>query len=326
MNDSIALHPRSLRYVERASGHDVIQKILVVVDPTSVWHPCIEKAARLAASFGSTVELYVCDVAPNVPPSWAGGSTVAQYRGVMRERRLAMLEDLAAPLRRQGIQVVTETEWRAPLEEGVVVHAIRTQADLVVKDTHRHSIGPLTTALHTDWLLIRQLPMPLLLVRPKPWPEHPLVAASVDPCHAAERPVELDESLLRVTRSISRAIAGDVSVLHALQSPPHLPEQPLCATTVQGAYDRQREAVEQLVCRADLAPRSVKCVEGRVPEAIVEFAETEAPAVLVMGVAARQRLQGSATSTAAEVLEQTECDLLVLKPNGFVSPVLVADR
>ncbi|MEP7242073.1 MAG: hypothetical protein ABI885_00145 [Gammaproteobacteria bacterium] len=48
------------------------------------------------------------------------------------------------------------------------------------------------------------------------------------------------------------------------------------------------------------------------------------PAVLVMGVAARQRFSGSA-STASQVLEQTDCDLLVGKPAGFISPVLVTN-
>jgi universal stress protein E len=321
-----SLHPRSVRYIERAEGHDAIQKILVVVDPTASQHPCIEKAARLAGSFGSTLELYVCEAGEDLPPSWAGGSTLAQYRGLIREQRLAMLEGLAAPLRTRGIHVITESNWHVPLAEGVTLHALRSRADLVVKDTHRHSTGPFATGAHTDWELIRQLPTPLLLVRPTPWPDHPLVVASVDPCHAAERPVELDTALLALTCSFARATAGYVSVLHALQPPPHLPEQRLSAQTVQAEFERQADAVLRLAERVHLGKDALNCIEGRIPDTIVQFALRDRPAMLAMGVAARQRPQVGATSTAAQVLEETSCDLLLVKAPGFVSPVLVTDQ
>jgi universal stress protein E len=64
-------------------------------------------------------------------------------------------------------------------------------------------------------------------------------------------------------------------------------------------------------------------VEGNVPEGIVQLVQRMRPSILVMGVAARQRLQVGAVSTASQVLEQTDCDLLAVKPAGFVSPVLV---
>jgi nucleotide-binding universal stress UspA family protein len=53
--------------------------------------------------------------------------------------------------------------------------------------------------------------------------------------------------------------------------------------------------------------------------------KTEKPELLVMGVAARQRFEQGAASTASEVLEQIDCDLLVLKPAGFISPALATN-
>jgi nucleotide-binding universal stress UspA family protein len=240
------LNPRSIRFAERAEGHDVIERILVVVDPTAVSHPCIEKAARLAGAFGSSIELYICDVDQDVPESWAGGSTLAQYRGLIRERRIQMLEELAAPLRARGIHVSTESEWHSPLEQGVVEHAIRTRAGLVVKDTHPHGPASHMPTVQTDWALLRQLPMPLLLVRSGAWGTHPVIAASVDPCHAAERPVELDLALVALGSSIKQALSGSLTLV-----------------------------------------------------------------------------QVGAMSTASQVLERIDCDLLAVKPAGFESPALV---
>jgi universal stress protein E len=323
VNQTNDLHPRYLRYTERGTSGELIQKILVVVDPTAIRHPCIDKAARLAECFGSTVELYICDVDQSLPESWAGGTTLAQYRGVLRERRLAMLESLAAPLRARGIHVLTESHWHAPLERGIVDHAIRTQADLVVKDTHRHAPVVHMPTAQTDWILIRHLPMPFLLVRPKEWTEHPLFAACVDPCHVAERP--LDEALLTMSCSMGRALAGDVSVLHTLQGPPHLPDEPPSQGAVESAYTSQRGAVEALATRAHLAPSALRFASGQVPDTLVQMVGREKPDVVLMGVAARQRYQNGAASTASQVLERIECDLLVMKPHGFVSPALVSN-
>jgi universal stress protein E len=319
------LHPRSVRYAERAVCHDAIQKILVVVDPTATLHPCVEKAARLAASFGSTLELFVCDVDQGVPESWAGGTTLAQYRGLMRERRWAMLESLAAPLRERGIHVRTDSEWHVPLEEGILRHAIHTKADLVVKDTHRHAPASHMPDVQTDWLLIRQLPMPLLLVRPTPWAAHPKIAVSVDPCKVAERPIELDDSLVSLGCSIGRALTGEVELLHALQPLPHLPGEKPTAEAIRAAHEAQHKAVAHVAERASIGQAGVKFLERRIPEGIVDLVGEERPAVLIMGVAARQRFQQGAASTASQVLERTACDLLIVKPTGFISPALVTD-
>jgi universal stress protein E len=304
------------------SGTD-IQKILVLVDPHAIRHPCVEKAANLAHSFGSTLELYICEIEQNVPQSWAGGTTLAQYRGVVRERRLAMLEALAAPLRTRGIHVLTDTQWSAPFERAVVEHAIRTRADLVVKDTIRH-VSPISFA-QDDWVLIHHLPMPLLLVRRKEWAEHPLISACVDPSHVAERSPALDAALLSMARSFSRALSGDVSVLHALQMPPHLRGEPPKRAEVEADYERQRAVVLQAAERADLNPEALRFQEGPFPETLIEMVLNEKPDILAVGVAARQKFQEGAGSTASEILDQTDCDLLVLKPPGFVSPTLVTD-
>jgi universal stress protein E len=322
MSNSTNSLPQSCQRVEDGAFAPAIQKILVVVDPIAARHPCIEKAARLAASFNSTLELYICDSDQHVPESW---TPVTQHHSFLRERRLTMLEALAAPIRERGIHVTAESEWHAPLEEGIVDHAIRSQADLVLKDAHRNESMSYMPFSPTDRMLIRNLPMPLLLVRSRPWPQHPLVATCVDPCHAVERPMALDESLLAMSGSISRALTGQVSVLHALEPPVHLRDEPLDRGTVEVDYRRQRTAVAEVAGRASVSGDSLRFQEGHFPDSLIQMAKRENSDLLVIGVAARQRSMNRAGSTAWRVLEQTESDLLVVKPPGFVSPALLSE-
>lgn len=325
MSEVPTLHPQAVRYADRGAAQSVIQKILVVVDPAATTGACIEKAARLASAYGSSIELFVCETGEELPDSWAGGTTLAQYRGIVRERRSAQLEALAAPLRATGLHVSTSIDSHVSLPEGILLHTIRSNPDLVVKDADPRDSARNALTLHTDWVLIKQVAAPLLLVRPAAWPSHPSIAVAVDPCHPADRPLALDEALIGTAGSFGRALSGKVEVLHALESPPHLPGDVVTAEARDSAHARNKAAVEHLAERNGIAPCSVHVLPGRIPDGIVELTEQVSPDVLVMGAPGRSRIQYSPATTASVVLEISDCDLLVVKAPGFVSPLLVTD-
>jgi nucleotide-binding universal stress UspA family protein len=115
-------------------------------------------------------------------------------------------------------------------------------------------------------------------------------------------------------------------MLHALQSTPHLPGEAVPAEQQNADYESQRARVMSLAHSANVDVGDVIFAERPTLDGIVQLAARIHPAVLVMGVAARERRQMGAVSTASQVLDQTDCDLLVVKPAGFVSPALVNDR
>ena len=306
-------HPRTIRFVDRASGRDPIQRILAIVDLGAVEQPALEKAARLAAAFGASLELCAFDEGENLPTSWAGGTTLAEYRSVVRERRLARLEELAAPYRESALDVHVTYEFRDSKTHPLVTHAIQSGASLVVGSAHPGSA------------FIAELPMPLLLVRARPWDAYPRVVMSIDPCHRGERSVDLDEAVLGLGSSISRALGGISSAVHVLEGPPHLPGEPVTESQRCETLEHQRAEVLDLVSRASLDDREVRFTDLRVPDGIVALASETHPAILVMGSAARQRQGTPEGGTAREIVERLDCDLLIVKPAGFVSPVMVSE-
>jgi universal stress protein E len=326
MLDVPALHPHAVRYAERAAAHNPIQKILVVVEPNATNHHCLEKAARIALACGSSIELFACDFARDLPETWAGGTTLAAYRGVMRERHIADLEALATPLRARGLSVTTECHSTAQLEEAIVERAIRTNADLIVKDARPHPAGARAPSTQIDWLLIREAPIPLLLVKPAAWPSHPRICIAVDPCHPADRTPALDDELIVTGRSLGRALSGELDIVHALESPPHLPGEDVTNVVRQKAHAHARAAVEELAYRAGVSHEAIHCVPERVPEGILKLVDATGADIVVMGAAARPRFQYSAATTASLVLDQVTCDVLVVKAPGFVSPLLATEN
>jgi universal stress protein E len=318
--DLNTIDTRTAGAVRPGYGKPAWRRILVVIDPTQVAQPALEKATRIALARDCSLELYVCDVQQDIPDSWTGGSRTAEYREILRNRAQDELQALARPLREDGLTVTVQYEWHAPLEQGIGHHVVRTQPDLVVKETHRH-VAPDSLAGRTDWNLIRQVPSALLLVRPGSWSGTLRVAAAVDPLHPAERPPALDERIVQTGHALAGMLHGSLEVLHVLQAPPHLPGDHVPPEHKAAAHAHARDAVGQLACAAQ-APTHY--AEGGVAEGLVHLARERAPDVLVIGAVARSRTglwpPGGA---AARILEHVDCDLLVVKPEGFVSPLLV---
>jgi universal stress protein E len=321
--DILASRPQALRYAEHDRSRAVIRKILVVVDPTTREQAALEKAVRIATSCGASLELYICDVEQSIPESWTGGARAEEFRGLMRERHLQELEFLARPLRKRGLDVSTVAEWHPPLEEGIGHHVIRTAPDLVIKETHWHAAMPRVSLTRTDWILIRQIPAPLLLVRRTPWPSAPRVVVSVDPCHPADHPRALDQALIESGRSLANALTAEMEVVHVLQNPPHLPRDTVAPEVKKSYQERAAAAVTQL---AERAGACVRFANGALDAGIVTLVGQTQPSILVMGAVARPRwVHSAASGTAAQILERISCDLLIVKPPGFVSPLLVTD-
>jgi universal stress protein E len=319
--DLDTIDTRTAGHVRPGYGKCAWRRILVIIDPTQAAQPALEKAARIALARDCSLELYVCDVQQDIPDSWTGGSRTAEYREILRSRAQAELQELAQPLREDGLTVTVQYEWHAPLEQGIGHHVVRTQPDLVVKQTHRH-LAPEPTAGRTDWNLIRQVPCALLLVRAGDWSSPPRVAAAVDPLRPAERPVALDERIVQTGHALAGMLQGSLEVVHVLQAPPHLPGERVTHGQKADAHAQARDAVEQL---ATVANAPTHYAEGAAAEGLVQLARERTPDVLVIGAVARTRAglwpPGGA---AARILEHVDCDLLVVKPAGFVSPLLVS--
>jgi universal stress protein E len=311
------------------SAQSGLRSILVVVDPTASEHPCVQKAARLAQASGAALELYICDAERDLPLGWNAGDDYRALRESRRTALLAALERLADPLRSRGLQVITECEWRVPLEHGIAQHVLASQPDLVVKDSHHHQQPTHGTFTRTDWLLIRLIEKPLLLVRPGSWRKDMRITVGADPCRPAQRPVALDESMLAFGEVLENSVRAHLNVLHVLRPPPHLPGDVVSEDEKRRTYAAQRRAVEQLVeGRTDRgSPLLIEFFEGPVAAGILEYTRTREPDILILGAAARPRwVHTPASGTAAQVLEELHADLLVIKPPGFVSPLLVTDE
>ena len=76
-----------------------------------------------------------------------------------------MLERLAIPLHNQGLEVTARIVFGESLHIAILEYLRSSNATLLVKDTHHHSLPRRTFLKNTDWYLAHSSTVPLLLTK-----------------------------------------------------------------------------------------------------------------------------------------------------------------
>jgi len=290
--------------------------ILIVVDPTSETQPAAERGRHLARHCGMRVELFICGYSPQLLGSQLldPQRIDAVKRGFLDDQR-SKLDALAQTFAAEGIEVDVSVSWDHPLYEGIVRRVMRSDPRLVIKDTHYHSRLKRALFTNTDWHLIRSCPAPLWLVKPDIEFTRPVFLAAVDPLHEGDKPAALDTRLLSEAFEYADELGGVVHAFHAF-NPFVEPDDP---ARVEEAHD---SAMQQLVDAVQVPEERTHVRAGNTVEVLPQLAVETDAAVVVMGAVSRGRLEHAIVgSTAENVLDLLPCDVLVIKPKGFVSPV-----
>ncbi len=234
-------------------------------------------------------------------------------------------------MRSSGIVVKTTAIWDHPLYEGIVRRAVESRAELVVKDTHHHSAITRALLTNTDWNLIRTCPVPLWLVKPVEFASTPVFIAAIDPMHQHDKPAALDDEILHIGKDMVGRLHGELHAFHSYDPriavatatanayiPVSLPFDEIEQQMHEDHEKRFREITEFHKVDADKA----HLVAGLTHEELPLIAEQLNADVVVMGAVARNRWKRLFIgSTAERTLEHLPCDLLIIKPDWFQTPV-----
>ena len=306
-----------------------IRRILVAIkDPETKTTPALVKAVQLARALGAQIELFH----GIATPLYVDGSSSIELPAIERNvcaRTLVSLEKMAARLRRDKVKVTVAAEWDFPVYEAIVRRANKTKADLIVADQHagRHTVAGL---LHlTDWELLRQSPVPVLLVKTRGTYRNPVVLAAVDPGHTYSKPAKLDQRILVASSTITRALRGTQHVLHAYVPFPYAaatPNNMLSQETIERLEEETSAAAQSALdrtLRRTTIQKKHRHVVGRHPaDAIAQTARELHSSIVVMGAISRSGLKRLFIGNTAErVLDLLSCDVLVVKPEHFATRV-----
>jgi universal stress protein E len=303
-----------------------LRHILVVVDPVAQQSPALAKARQLANAFKASVELLLCDrnpaLMPNFYPDAESYTSVVEPVRASHEARLRVL---ATPFAVDKLHVTCHVDFGRPLHSVILDRVALKKPDLVVKDTHHHSVLRRTLITNTDWHLIRDCPQPLLLVKDTIWSAEPHVSAAVDPGHPQDTPAALDHAVIYAADRIARGLGSQVSLVHcwspiALYAmgavgggmggvPVMMPPEVIDS---QRGLDRER--LEHLARVHDIPPARTHLRDGIAADELPIYAAHHGADLLVMGAVSRSGLDRMFIGHTAEMLlEGLPCDIMVVK-------------
>src|SRR6185437_1570828 len=306
-----------------------IRRILVAVkEPGAITLPAVAKAARIAQACGAHLELFhalKASIWANTPDAYE--EAVRDLYKTQHHHYVQRLERVAARLRVHGLKVTTAVEYDYPAYDAIIRRALHINADLIVARRHcgRSAISSLLRL--TDWELLRHSPVPVLLVkRQGPYP-HPNVLAAVDPSRAHSKPAPLDGEILSAAGQLTASLRGRLHVVHAyapvvIGSSMKSISASAAARLDQVASADARKEFDRLL-EGSTIPQTRRHLVADEPAAAINRLARRMPAdIVVMGALSRRGLKRLIIGNTAEsLLDEMPCDVLIVKPDQFVSRV-----
>ena len=297
--------------------------------PGAKTSPAVARAVEIATRTGASVTLFHSLYSPYV-----AGEQFYSPPDLQRDIESAVnarkgdLERLATPLRAAGGTTRERCRWDYPIHESIVREVMREGIDLLLIEGHRHGRMARLVLSNTDWQLMRLCPCPVLLVKSALSLSRPRVLVSIDPTHAHDKPAELDKSLLAAGTDYAEAFGGRLHAAHfysvvvslaagfmvePLPLPPEIAEQ----------HEREVSlAFEAAVAKCGLGTKRRHLRVGLPVDELPALAEELDAQLVVMGAVSRSGVKRLFIGhTAERVIDAIRCDVLVLKPAGFKTPV-----
>ncbi len=307
-----------------------IRRILVgVKNVTATALPALTKAAQLAKALDAEIELFQCldDTLYLDQPSLTG-TTLRKRQAERREQSILQLEDYAKRIRRHDVSAWAHADWDFPAYEALIRRANKIGADLIVVERHLGKHHAPWLLSYTDWGLLRHSSLPVLIVKSaKPY-RHPTILAAVDPGHAHAKPARLDDVILQSAAGWAAAFRGKLQVVHAF-SPPTLIDggagmaaAGIATDLIEGAEHQAAQLLTELLAAKKIKPAGTHIANAPPAAAIPATAKRVGAKLVVMGAVSRSAFKRVFIgSTAEHVLDALTCDVLVVKPPGFVADV-----
>jgi universal stress protein E len=289
----------------------------------------LDHAAKLAKQ--NRARLTVVQVVKEMPQEWQHmqlGRTSVDVQKLAISECKARLEEFVAPLKEDGLRASTKVLVGTPFLE-IIREVIANKRDLVMMTAEGK--GGLKERLFgsTSLHLMRKCPCPVWVTKPTRRKQFLRILAAIDPDRDDLARDALNATILELATSIAVKHNAELHIAHAWTA---LGEGLLRSQTgvanaeiqkyVREVADNTRRHLEDLLAKYTNGALEVHLVKGDAADVIAGIAKSKSIDLLVMGTVCRTGIAGFFIgNTAEKILDEVDCAVLTVKPDGFVSPV-----
>ncbi|MFA0414022.1 universal stress protein UspE [Vibrio renipiscarius] len=307
----------------------IYNNILVVANVNSDDQPALARAMQLAAKSRSpshvTFFLAIYDFSYDMTSMLSMDERDAMRRGVIHQREQWM-QSVAEPYLNEGVVFDVRVVWHNRPYEAIIAEVFAGEHDIVIKGTRKHDILESVIFTPTDWHLLRKCPAPVLLVKNADWPADASILASVHVGSENDTHLGLNDLMVEQLKCLTERLGAKPYLINAYPVTPanitiELPEfDPTTYTdAVRGHHLTAMKALRQ----KHGYDEEQTIVEQGLPEDIIpESAKNLNAAMVIIGTTGRTGLSAVFIGNTAEhVIDKINCDVLALKPEGYISPL-----
>ena len=305
---------------------DSYKQILVVIDPTTEDQKALKRACHLASLTGAkiTAFLSIFDFSYEMTTMLSSDEREAMRKSVISDRT-EWIKNTLSQLDIITDDIEIKVVWHNRPYEAILTEVLENSHDLIVKGTHEHDLLKSVIFTPTDWHLLRKSPTPILLVKEHEWPKNGNIVAAINVGSEDEDHISLNNKLTEKAVSLAKIIEANV---HLVTSYPGTPVNIAIEIPEFNASDysetMKKYHIESMTAHAENfgVPESQTHVHEGLPEDVIQTAAKELDAELViLGTVGRTGISAALIGNTAEhVIDNLNCDVLALKPDGYVSP------
>ncbi|MFT5815352.1 MAG: universal stress protein E [Psychroserpens sp.] len=303
------------------------QKILAIVDPTTEEQKAVNRAIELARKTGASITAFltIYDFSYEMTTMLSSDERAAMRQSVINDRT-QWVESLLADLDLSEISIDCRVIWHNRPFEQIIAQVLNNGYDIVIKGTHQHDKFKSVIFTPTDWHILRKCPCPVLLVKEHLWPDNGNILAALNIGSEEEEHKALNNKITAEAKQLTQVMKAN---LHLVNSFPGTPVNIAIEIPEFDASDYNRSMLKHhqkaMLAHAtafNIAPENTHVKEG-LPEDIIQSIAAELDAELViLGTIGRTGLSAALIGNTAEhVIDRLNCDVLALKPDGYISPL-----
>lgn len=307
----------------------IYTKILVVADINHEEQAALARAMLLAQKSSKishvTLFLSIYDFSYDMTSMLSSEDREAMRQGVIKQRQL-WLEKIAEPYLMEGVELEVKVVWHHRPYEAIIAEVFAGQHDLLIKGTRKHATLESVIFTPTDWHLLRKCPTPVLLVKNVEWPKSANIIASIHVGAESDTHRSLNDRIVERVLSVCERFEATPYLVTAYPRTPmtvsiELPEfDPTAYTDAVKAH--YSDAMEALRLRHGINKEHVIVEEGLPEEVISDVSKRLNAAMVILGTTGRSGLSAVFIGNTAEhVIDKIDCDVLALKPEGYISPL-----
>jgi universal stress protein E len=294
--------------------------ILAVASPRHQLTPAVHRAAEYARRSGAVLHVCLFDsYAPiDMSQKLFGIEVAGRARRDFVEEHMSWLAQQAAALAGHGLRVECDVVWAPAPHEAILAKVLEIGADLVIKDVDR-SNGVLHPS-SADWKLLRLCPVTLMLVQPDARLLPQSMLAAVDLGGSGLSP--FNDRILATAQDIAALSQATVDLASVFA---YVPIESFGTGYVAETYEimdrTHKEALAAFAARHALPAARIHRFQGfDTADTLAQAAQQLGADLVAIGSAYHTGLDRFLLGTTAEgLLRRLGCDVLLIKPEGFVS-------